>query len=114
MNAPTLKALKLSIAHWLRLSTGKRRKEEGITADQCALCKLFFQQHDRCKGCPVRKKTGRIGCSGSPYDLVYANSNNLDSPQFKAAAKLELEFLRSLLPKKRKQPTKAKPCTKST
>lgn len=101
MNPTTLKALKQSIAHWNRLATGRRRNGETVGASQCALCQLFLYMRD-CKGCPVAEKVNRSGCELTPYmDAVNALcAHGHDSPEFKAAAKVELEFLRSLLPKK--------------
>ena len=106
MPPPTLKALKQSIAHWKRLATGKRREGERTGVHDCALCVLFFRTD--CAGCPVAQKVNRIGCSNTPY--VNANDayydTGLDSPEFKAAAKVELEFLQSLLPKQRTKKAK--------
>lgn len=109
MTPSTLKALKASIAHWRRLATGKRRLFERPAAEDCALCAKFCRQlvnqwgriSGTCDGCPVKNRTGRNTCLGTPYKaarnkwLIYG----ADSPEFKAAAKEELEFLESLLPK---------------
>jgi hypothetical protein len=103
MPARTLAALKASIQHWQRLSTGKRHPGEDIGGDNCALCHLFW--FDRgCRGCPVSAKTGFSDCEGTPYGNTSRarHRHGLDSPQFRAAAKLELAFLRSLLPKGKK------------
>lgn len=98
MKKETLNALKHSIQHWKRLSTGKRKEWESVGADSCALCECFYD--DMCLGCPVKDKTGLRGCLGSPYE--YANGAKakygLDSEEFKTVAKKELKFLRSLLP----------------
>jgi hypothetical protein len=106
MNPTTLKALKQSIAHWKRLSTGKRREGETVGAAHCALCDLFL--NDGCSKCPVAQKVQRSGCSLTPYnDACDAhNAHGIDSPEFKSAAKVELEFLQSLLPKQRTKKSK--------
>jgi len=110
MNATTLKALKLSIEHWERLATGKRKRGETADGKFCALCDLFYNEHDdcralRCAGCPVSEITGHPLCETTPY--YHARNISFDhelrSDEFKNAAKLELDFLKSLLPKKGKK-----------
>ena len=102
MNTKTLKALKQSIAHWKRLATGKREDYEDIGIHDCALCQIFFE--DGCDGCPVMKKTGEQSCKRTPYtEAAEAEDEfSLDSTEFHAEAKRMLEFLKSLLPRKRK------------
>lgn len=99
MNQKTLKALKSSIAHWERLASGKRKDGEQPTGQCCALCAQFFDNH--CRGCPVASKTKLTACVGTPYWKAsrYWNLQGPDSRQFKTAAKAELQFLKSLLPK---------------
>ena len=102
MNATTLKALKESIKHWKRLST-KRMEREWIGPDHCALCGLFWRQTPRCKGCPVSELSGSTLCQKTPYsEVLKVIKFGLDSHEFKEAAKEELKFLKSLLPKKNK------------
>lgn len=103
MTKRTLKALQDSIAHWQRLATGTTEDEEQPYAEDCALCGLFLELDERCKGCPVRNKTGKQFCESSPYryaEIAYT-FHGINSPQFKKAARAELKFLRSLLPKKK-------------
>lgn len=106
MNKKTLTALKRSIAHWERLANGKRRAYEDIGPEDCALCDLFL--HKECEGCPVFGKTLVRGCNGTPYShahFVIMNSkmdDPFDDPLFRRAAKTELRFLKSLLPKNKK------------
>lgn len=109
MPPATLKALNASIAHWRRLATGKRRSGEGHCADDCALCHEFFfnskDEFSRCKGCPVKARTGRRLCADTPWGAANAAASDYDSYnslQFKAAARKELQFLESLLPRKKK------------
>ena len=106
MNPQTLQALKDSIAHWERLSTGFRLPLEHIGATQCPLCNIFNQIGQRdalyCIGCPVYEKTKLQYCINTPYEeasIATRKYNGIDSIEFKEAAKKELEFLRSLLPK---------------
>lgn len=107
MNAKTLKALKLTVAHWTRLATGKRRKNESIYAENCALCKMFLVKYDcskeECLGCPVAENTGHQFCQRTPwYNAKDAkNEFGIKSVIFKSAAKKQLAFLTSLLPKKK-------------
>ena len=107
----TLAALKKSIAHWERLASGHRKRGEWIGPHQCALCKLFIA--DECEGCPVAEETGYSYCDGTPYEIVQTyvdarflvdRESILNSQEFKSAARKELRFLKSLLPKpKQKQ-----------
>lgn len=97
--------LEESIEHWERLVSGKRLPNETIGRIYCALCEAYYwSKSGICEGCPVKEKTGQPYCFNTPYQLVediYNKSNGaLDSKKFKAAAKKELAFLKSLLPKK--------------
>ena len=106
----TLTALKKSIAHWERLASGQARRGEWIGPGQCALCKLFIA--GECTGCPVAERTGYRYCDGTPYAIVQAyidarflvdRKSILNSKEFKSAARKELRFLKSLLPKQKKR-----------
>lgn len=103
MTQRALRALKLSIAHWRRLATGKRRKFESTHGGDCALCVIYRQGLVDCSGCPVMKKTGHSVCAKTPYHEANYNAITfgLDSLEFRMAARNELAFLRSLLPKKK-------------
>lgn len=92
-------ALLESIEHWTRLATGKRKEGEVPSRAYCALCTEYWGVFDtRCNGCPVKAKTGKSICVGSPYEVAAQNWNTygLDSPQFLTAAQKELDFLISL------------------
>lgn len=109
MPKKTLTALKQSIAHWERHANGKARKKEEIYAQDCALCKIFYKRIDDqkicCAGCPVRQKTGKPICQGSPWMDARANwrlTMGEQSPAFHAAAMKMVNFLKSLLPKVKK------------
>jgi Zn-finger nucleic acid-binding protein len=104
MPAATLRALRASIAKWRRLATGKRRMGEDtpLGIDTCPLCRLFWADEDGgCRHCPVMQRTGRRSCERTPYKQAEkaANDWGYSSDQFQAAARRELEFLESLLPK---------------
>jgi hypothetical protein len=112
MDKKTLKALNGSIRKWQAIVKGTGR-DYGI--DNCPLCKLFYYNGPvaprRCNGCPVRKKTGRPYCWESPYEKwsdlgVYTTIEDIKEPERREAvrtlAKNELEFLKSLRPKKHK------------
>lgn len=92
MNAKTLKALRGSIRKWERIVAGTG-SDNG--PHNCPLCRLFFWNREACEGCPVAAKTGRAQCDGTPYrDYDWSGS--------KEDARRELNFLKSLLPKKSK------------
>lgn len=103
MKPKVLCALKASIAHWRRMATGTPRKAEAPVTSQCRLCDLFIGSPNWCEGCPVNAKTGP-NCVGTHYQAaaIAYHAIGIDSLQFKSAAKRELKFLESLLPKKRK------------
>lgn len=113
MTPEALTYLREHIAQW-------RAIVDGTAADtqNAPLCALFYGTVDAagqgCTGCPVRESSGKPYCAGSPY-VVW---NNLlgqhlsdDTPatlsnfpldvvdEARDAAREELDFLRSLLPK---------------
>ena len=109
MNAETLEALKGSIEHWERLVDFENNPFEEPFSDQCALCAMFFgpcekpddrEGNERCRGCPVFLKTGKILCRKTPYPnaALFFNYRFRDGATFKRHAEMELEFLKSLLP----------------
>jgi len=106
MNGKTLKALKQSIAHWQRLASNQPHPYESVGVRSCALCRRFIDQ--ACKGCPVRKKTGWRYCQETPYRYAshVFHLHGLGSASFTQAAKKEVKFLQSLLPKTKKKGTK--------
>lgn len=103
MNAETLTALKESIEHWKRIVTGNRLPGEWISTKDCALCRLFDPVERGCGGCPVFQASGSPFCEDTPftkcYKILHRVKNDMDNPEFLAAAKKELEFLESLVPK---------------
>ena len=128
MKPATLKALNASIAHWERLAKNGPSKREPIGCDSCELCWRFDPFHfdhpcervwrpaaQRERGrskvtgerCPVFARTGERGCSATPYDDVDALTGPLGAMRatgvtlaaWRAAARRELAFLRSLRPK---------------
>jgi hypothetical protein len=97
MNSKTRKALMKSIQHWKRLATGKRRRNEVVGPQYCALCEMFIENLG-CEGCPVQQATGCSSCGETPYREANRHCRDLDSPVFKEAAAKELKFLKGLLP----------------
>lgn len=108
MTKKALKALKQSIAHHERMLAGKEQPGERPNGKSCPLCQEFGNILD-CRGCPIRKRTGRPCCEATPYwDDENFNLQDhwevcTDSVQtmvrWEQQAKAELEFLKSLLPK---------------
>jgi len=94
MDPKTLTALQGSIQKWQNIVDGTG-KDEG--PENCPLCQLFYtpQTLYDCEGCPVREKTGKRYCEGSPYQ---AWSDNEDASKNTELALNELNFLKSLLP----------------
>jgi len=54
---------------------------QGIGTDEgmwnCPLCQVFVYARgtNKCKGCPVFKRTGAKGCSATPYRYFYVRNN---------------------------------------
>lgn len=102
MKKATLKALKGSIQKWKRIVKGVEI-DEGT--DNCPLCQLFVRAD--CTGCPVAKKTGFSYCSNTPYSdwegeawgLKRNGAGYKHTKRSLKAAKAEVAFLKSLLPK---------------
>lgn len=94
MSPETREALEGSIAKWEAIVAGTG-EDEG--SENCPLCHKFHRggHLHYCRGCPVREVTGRTLCDGTPY-IDYAQD---DEDGGIAAAKAELEFLKSLRPK---------------
>lgn len=110
------KALEASITKWevLTEATDPYTFKLGIT--DCPLCLEFVDLWSTrpcfgcpCFGCPVYKKTGQPFCRNTPYERAYkAHTNwafavNLNNSlqndlqaEFQAAAREEVEFLKSL------------------
>jgi len=101
MTNEALEALKQSIAHWERMESGTYLEGEEPYEEHCALCRAFnLEAGMNCRGCPVAE-AGHRNCVGSPYmraEAMFAN-HGIASVQFKIAAREEIEFLKSLLPK---------------
>ena len=107
MDKVTLKALKGSIRKWERIVEEKGMDEGTIN---CPLCWLYYgSDSGTCVGCPVMKKTGLAECKGTPFTdwIRHHKEQHLDifpcavrCEECKKLARRELEFLKSLLPKK--------------
>jgi hypothetical protein len=105
MNPETLKALKASIRHWERILIGT---DIEIGPKHCALCRKFRRYRlpsGGCCKCPVCRRTGFYACNETPYRdfasaWVFPHKHNESTI---ILAWKELEFLRSLLPKKEKR-----------
>ena len=113
-------ALLQSIEHWRAIV--KKCEDEDPKIDigpkHCSLCEKFFPwgdgEHDEqldCAGCPVKERTGKPRCRGTPYDkfeFLLSDVEDEENVVYQAwtrltkAAKEELEFLESLLPEEEK------------
>jgi hypothetical protein len=104
MDQRTLEALQGSIKKWEAIVAGTG-VDHGI--HNCPLCALFWLNN--CAGCPVAESSNDISCNNTPYKTAWQPSvdpygyRSLPFPAVtarqKAAAKEELAFLKSLLPK---------------
>lgn len=111
MNDEILTALETSIKHWEENAEAENFYNADLSPSSCALCEKFRLNVSlkACRGCPIEIKTGRINCAGTPYaDASHAYevwSNDVDESNdpkhraaFQAAARAEVEFLKSLRP----------------
>jgi hypothetical protein len=105
MDAKTLEALNASIAKWERNAEAKSPEDAKLGSEYCPLCHLFANGSEKspCEGCPVKLKTGLGGCEETPYWAAdWAHDDWLDgdatAEDFHAAARKEVDFLKSLLP----------------
>lgn len=104
-------ALKESIEHWRRLTTGERRTGERTGTSDCALCLLYNNENTPsdqvCVGCPIFEKTDHEFCYCTPYQAVQAyiedpysgehRRSAYDTVEFKRLASIQLRFLQDLL-----------------
>ena len=110
---PTTKlgALKESIRKWKWLRKYLNTADIVPLSDwrSCALCDLYlFDGDGSCDGCPVKHKTGKEDCSGTPY-YEYTNAEMFqNTSEAKEAADKEIVFLESLVVPVRKS-SKRKP-----
>ena len=110
----SLTALRGSIKHWEENLAAKEPKEASTRAQDCPLCQIFLlapKDYSRprvvsqCEyGCPVWEFTGETGCQGTPYEkaddtLCDWRNGEATIDDWREAAKAELDFLKSLLPK---------------
>ena len=91
--------LGLSIEKWEAivrlLEAGERVANDGATKT-CALCRVYSLLVN-CNGCPVRKRTGFSYCWETPYEEWCKQAQgDLDPGAMLAAARAELDFLKSL------------------
>jgi hypothetical protein len=101
MNKKTLKALHGSIKKWKSIVDGSG---EDRGAKNCPLCRLFLNENE-CKGCPVFERTGYACCDETPFRewseyISSSMENKVFDEESKRLAQNELDFLKSLLPKK--------------
>lgn len=103
MDKRTETALRASIAHWEGVVRDPVNADIGPKA--CALCQMSSWTatgniETRCNGCPVKAHTGMNGCHDTPYSVFEdAYDAGEDELELRRLATLELEFLKSLLPK---------------
>jgi hypothetical protein len=114
VEAETLAALKASIARWERNVAARTPKGAATNAAHCPLCHLFNNYEeskygDVCVGCPVRADTGVAYCASTPYVAAVRllriwgeyPTDMTRRDDFRNAARCEVGYLKSLLPKGR-------------
>lgn len=104
MDAPTLEALRASIAKWEGYATDTPFEDVHPTGNNCPLCDRF-NRPSGCGECPVAVHTGSNRCEGSPYyearrAFGWWDGTHEDRYEiaFRRAARTEADFLKSLLP----------------
>lgn len=99
-----MQALEDSIRHWEENVAAVHPFQVNIGMHSCALCTKFWKTiYDRCEGCPVYEVSGQRACANTPYEaavnayIEWRYTPTVEShPQFRYAATIELNFLRSL------------------
>ena len=95
MDAKTTKALEASIEKWETNAQVPALEEAKIAPRDCPLCDIYWDID--CDGCPVARRTGCRGCTGSPYSAAAKAFAANDLPGLHSASRREVEFLTSLL-----------------
>ena len=102
MDNRTRTALEQSIAKWEANAKAENLTYVSLGADSCPLC-VIFNTGLECGGCPVFERTESPHCNETPYVAAFTaytswawGENN--GQRFRAAARHEVEFLKSLLP----------------
>lgn len=109
-----LNSLDLSILKWKKIVN-----EDGVDkgSTNCALCQEFIEDNLWvCEGCPVKEKTGRLGCQDTPWEEWHNHhvmnhgfdpksqmELRVECPECKKLALKELKFLESLKEEKVKE-----------
>ena len=102
MDDLTAEALEAAIRHHKMNLAAKTFDGVEIGSEDCPLCALFVD--DKCEGCPVKEKTGKALCDGSPFpelshaamDWACHGNSKENRKTFRAAEKAEIAFLKSL------------------
>lgn len=114
MSKRALRGLRASIKHWEKQAEVEATHEVAIGQGHCALCKLYhpteknmfaiYTGHNlSCGVCPVRRKTEKNFCEGSPFNAAYKAFLRWENgvgrqADWRKAARREVTFLKSLLP----------------
>ena len=111
MNKRTLTALQESIEKWRQIERGEMMD---LGCENCSLCNEFHHDESgqllKCRGCPVKARTGQTYCDDTPYPSWLETNRTLnknwsageyvaDTPELVRLARAERKFLESLLPK---------------
>ena len=102
MDAETRTAMNGSIEIWERRAKGE---DISVGYRNCPLCMIFhgIPRRERgenvigCDGCPVAERTGMRYCDKTPY-VDFVDIPETETKARMAAAKREVEFLKSLVP----------------
>jgi hypothetical protein len=87
-------ALERSIDSWERICKSWFPLRKKLGSSECPLCIIFIDED--CRGCPVKQKTGKPLCNGTPYIEVATAHSSRNTSEFRVHAKREFEFLKSL------------------
>ena len=106
MTNETLRALRGSIAKWQKILDGTGIDRCDLN---CPLCEMYGTRPE-CGNCPVKRRVGTSGCVSTPWEgwsdhhyLVHPTRGaRVLCPRCKDLAQQELNFLKSLLPKRKK------------
>ena len=87
--------LEQAITRWKNNAAATTLQDFHIGWGGCSFCQAYYAKD--CAECPIKAKTGKSYCRGTPYQEAATGVWFLDLPAAKAGAVKMVEFLQGLL-----------------
>jgi len=106
------KALEASIEKWERNASVATAAQlpavpvGGLDCPLCVACGIGEDEEAICSKCPVMRRTGKDACAGTPFYDCWRAQYFRNLADFRRHAQLEVDFLKSLLPRPYSKETK--------